>query len=113
MASRQLIASIATTGSKSTLVPQDNPMAGKFQVVSSAYLDNASISGSSAKAWYLLADPNVLAAMEVGFLNGVETPTVERADADFNVLGVQFRGFIDFGVGMQDPRAALKLKGEA
>ena len=113
MASRQLIASIATTGSKSTLVPQDNPMAGKFQVVSSAYLGNATFSGYSAKAWYLFADPNVLPAIEVGFLNGMEQPTVERADADFSTLGVQFRGFIDFGVGMQDPRGAIKAKGEA
>ena len=111
--SRQLIASIATTGSKSTLVPQDNPMAGKFQVVSSAYLGNATIPGSSNKAWYLLADPNVLAAVEVAFLNGVEQPTVEQAVEDFETLGIKFRGYIDFGVAMQDPRAALKVKGEA
>lgn len=111
--SRQLIAAIATTGSKSTVVPQDNTMAGKFQVVSSAYLGNATFPGYSTKAWYLLADPNVLPIMEVGFLNGMEQPTVERAEADFSTLGVQFRGFIDFGVGMQDPRGALKSKGEA
>lgn len=112
-ASRQLIAAIATTGSKSTLVPQDNPMVGKFQVASSAYLGNASIAGSSSKAWYLLADPNVLPAVEVAFLNGVEQPTVEQAVEDFDTLGIKFRGYIDFGVAMQDPRAALKVKGEA
>jgi len=88
-------------------------MAGKFQVVSSAYLGNATIPGSSNKAWYLLADPNVLAAVEVAFLNGVEQPTVEQAVEDFETLGIKFRGYIDFGVAMQDPRAALKVKGEA
>ena len=111
--SRQLIASIATTGSKSTLVPQDNQMAGKFTVASTAYLSNASFAGYSATGWYLFADPNILPAIEVGFVNGMEQPTVERAEADFSTLGVQFRGFMDFGVGMQDPRGALFIKGAA
>ena len=111
--SRQLIASIATTGSKSTLVPQDNQMAGKFNVASTAYLSNASFTGYSATGWYLFADPNILPAIEVGFVNGMEQPTVERAEADFSTLGVQFRGFMDFGVGMQDPRGALFIKGAA
>jgi phage major head subunit gpT-like protein len=90
-----------------------NPHAGKFSVVHSAYLSNAGISGYSAKAWYLLADPEDLPVVEVAFLNGQQTPTVERADADFNVLGIQFRGYFDFGVALQDWRAGVKMKGEA
>ena len=93
--------------------PQSNPHVGKFQVVSSVYLNNAAFSGYSPKAWYLLADPNRLPAIEVAFLGGVDRPTVERADADFNTLGIQFRGYIDFGVREQDYRGALKMKGEA
>jgi len=89
-----------------------NPHAGKFQVVSSVYLSNASFTGASSKAWYLLADPNRLPAIEVAFLNGVDRPTVEKTDADFNTLGIQFRGYIDFGVREQDHRGALKMKGE-
>ena len=92
--------------------PQANPHAGKFQVVSSVYLSNAALDGSSNKAWYLLADPNRLPTIEVAFLGGMDRPTVERADADFNTLGIQFRGYIDFGVREQDPRGALKMKGE-
>ncbi|NBC11538.1 MAG: hypothetical protein GVY24_07390 [Planctomycetes bacterium] len=90
-----------------------NPHAGKFSVVTSAYLSNAAISGGSNKAWYLFADPNRVPAIEVAFLNGKQTPTVERADADFSTLGVQFRGYIDFGVKEQDHRGAVKVKGEA
>lgn len=90
-----------------------NPHAGKFRVVHSAYLSNAGISGYSAKAWYLLADPEDLPVVEVAFLNGQQTPTVERADADFNVLGIQFRGYFDFGVALQDWRGGVKMKGEA
>ncbi len=93
--------------------PATNPHVGKFEVVSSSYLSNPSFTGHSSKAWYLLADPNRLPAIEVAFLNGVDRPTVEQADADFNTLGVQFRGYIDFGVREQDHRGALKLKGEA
>jgi hypothetical protein len=97
----------------STKYLTNNPHAGKFNVVYSAYLANATISGYSAKAWYLLADPNDLPVIEVAFLNGQQTPTVERADADFNVLGIQFRGYFDFGVGQQDYRGGVKFKGEA
>ena len=32
--------------------------------------------------------------------------------ADFNVLGIQFRGYFDFGVALQDYRGGVKLKGE-
>jgi hypothetical protein len=113
MTSRQLMASIATTGAKSIVVPQDNQMAGKFTTASTAYLSNAAIPNYSATGWYLFADPNILPAIEVGFVNGMEQPTVERAEADFNTLGIQFRGFMDFGVGVQDPRGAFFSKGKA
>jgi hypothetical protein len=82
--------------------PQANPHVGKFDVVSSSYLSNTSFTGASSKAWYLFADPNRLPALEVAFLNGVDRPTVEKTDADFNTLGIQFRGYIDFGVREQD-----------
>jgi hypothetical protein len=65
-------------------------------------LSNPTFTGASDKAWYLLADPNRLPAIEVAFLNGVDRPTVEKTDADFNTLGVMFRGYIDFGVREQD-----------
>ncbi len=93
--------------------PVDNPHTGKFAVISSAYLSNTSITGYSSLAWYLFAAPQVIAAMEVAFLNGIEQPTVEQAEANFNTLGIEFRGYLDFGVAMQDYRGAVKMKGEA
>jgi len=90
-----------------------NPHQGKFRVEVSRYLSNGQYDGSSSKAWYLLADPNDLPVIEVAFLNGQESPTIETAEADFNVLGMKMRGFHDFGVSLQDPRSSVKAKGEA
>jgi len=92
----------------STKYPVANPHAGKFQVVTSPYLSNATLTGNSSTAWYLLANPAELATIEVAFLNGVETPTVEQADASFNTLGIEMRGFFDFGVAKQDAKAGVK-----
>lgn len=96
----------------STKYTTGNPHAGKFRPVRTSYLGHASY-GNSTKAWYLLANPNELAMIEVVFLNGQQQPTVESADADFDVLGIQMRGYFDFGVNKQDKRAAVKSKGEA
>jgi hypothetical protein len=49
----------------------------------------------------------------VAFLNGQESPTIETTDADFKELGVQMRGYHDFGVALQDYRGGVKAKGEA
>jgi len=97
----------------STKYPVGNPHQGKFRSEVSRYLANSAYTGYSAKAWYLLADPNDLPVIEVAFLNGQESPTIETAEADFNVLGIQMRGYHDFGVALQDPKGGVKAKGEA
>ena len=96
----------------STRYPVANPHQGKFRVEVSRYLSNSIYTGNSSKAWYLLADPNDLPVIEVAFLNGQEAPTIETAEADFSVLGIQMRGYHDFGVALQDPRGGVKSKGE-
>jgi hypothetical protein len=93
--------------------PVNNPHQGKFRVEVSRYLSNSSYTGSSSKAWYLLADPNDLPVIEVAFLNGQESPTIETAEADFSVLGIQLRGYCDVGCSLTDPRAGTKSKGES
>ena len=93
--------------------PTNNPHTGKYRVEVSRYLANAKYTGNSAKAWYLLAEPGDLPMIEVAFLNGQESPTIETAAADFDTLGIQMRGYHDFGCSLQDPRSAIKAKGEA
>lgn len=98
-----------TTNAKT---PVGNPHVGRFRVEVSRYLANAQYPGNSSKAWYLLAEPVDLPVIEVAFLNGQESPTIETAEADFNQLGIKMRGYHDFGCAMQDPRGGVKSKGE-
>jgi hypothetical protein len=100
-------------GSSATQVPTSNTFKGTYEPVATPYLSNSSYTGYSIVAWYLLANPGDLPVIEVVFLNGVETPTVESADADFNTLGIQIRGYFDFGVTKQDSRGGVKSKGSA
>lgn len=97
----------------STKFTTGNPHAGKFRVVRSSYLSNAAFTGYSTTAFYLLANPNSMPVVETVFLNGNESPIVETADADFNTLGIQMRGYHDFGVNMQEYRGGCKSKGAA
>ena len=87
-----------TTANTKFPAPHANPHQGKggFRIEVSRYLSNALYTGNSAKAWYLLADPNDLPVIEMAFLNGQEAPTVETSDADFNMLGIRMRGYHDF-----------------
>jgi len=93
--------------------PVANPHTDKFRPEVSRYLSNSQYTGASSKAWYLLADPTDLAVIEVAFLNGQESPTIETAEADFNVLGIRMRGYHDFGCSLQEPKGGVKTKGEA
>ena len=93
--------SLLITGENSTRT-NVNVLAGRYRVVSSSYL-------TSATTWWLAANPAELPAMEVAFLNGVRTPTVEQAEADFNVLGIQVRGHFSFGVAKAEGRACYRM----
>lgn len=97
----------------STKYPTVNPHAGKFLPLTTPYLSNAAIPGYSSAAWYLLADPQDLAVIEIALLNGQRTPIVEQAEANFNTLGIQMRAYFDWGVALQDYRGGVKMKGEA
>lgn len=89
-----------------------NPHAGKYRPLASRYLNNTSYTNYSTTAWYLLAKPAATAVIETVFY-GQRVPTIESADADFDTLGFQVRGYFDFGVNLQDKRGGLKSKGAA
>lgn len=110
MGSSQLM--IDASGSP-TKIPVDNPHRNKYRVVSMPHLSDSYYAGASALAWYLFANPKVVPAFELVFLNGRRTPVIERVEAPPNMLGMGFRGYVDVGLNTQDSRGAVKVKGEA
>jgi hypothetical protein len=109
----QLMQSAALITGENATMGAANTFQGNFRVVTSPYMANSAYTGYSAKKWYLLADPSDMPVVEVAFLNGVQRPTVESAQADFNQLGIQFRGYFDFGVALQEYRGGVAMKGES
>ena len=93
--------------------PQLNSVAGLLQVVQSPYLSNATYEGNSKTAWYILGGKDEMPAFEVGFLKGQRTPTIEQGEINFDQLSVGFRCFYDLGIGLIDPKGAVKVTGIA
>lgn len=100
-------------GSSAKTVPSGNPHAGKYTPVVSPYLEETSLTGYSSTAYYLLSRPAFMSAIQVAFLNGVKTPTVQSSEMVFSTLGIQFRAYFDFGVKKKDPSAGIKVAGNA
>lgn len=98
------------TGASSTL-SNSNPFRGRFRVESSPYISNSSYTGYTSAGWWMLANPNDMAVIEIAALNGRIEPIVEAADAEFNVLGVQMRGYSDVGVKRQEYRGGVYADG--
>ncbi len=91
--------------------PKSNPHAGKFAPVSSPYVNAQGLPSESASKWWLFANPVDVAAIEIAYLRGARVPIIESADTDFATLGMQWRGYFDFGVAWQDPRASVQNDG--
>jgi phage major head subunit gpT-like protein len=84
----------------------------KYRPVVAPELSDSSFGGGySTTAWYLFDD--VMKPIDVSFLNGQQTPTIDSADADFDQLGIQFRGYHDFGANQGEYLAGIKSKGAA
>jgi hypothetical protein len=109
---QQLYTSSNLTGGSSP-TPNANIYVNKYRPVIVPQLSESGFTGNSATAWYLFRATSVYAAMVVSFLNGQQSPVVESADADFNTLGIQFRGYHDFGVDKAEYVAGVKSKGAA
>lgn len=98
-------------GADAGLAGNNNVYQGRYQVVTSPYMSNATYTGNSDVAWYMLANPQDMPVIETVFLNGRDTPTVESAEASFNTLGVQMRAYGDFGVAKQEYRGGVRGSG--
>lgn len=65
----------------------------------------------SNKAWYVVADPMLAPAIEVTYLNGKDTPTIDSR-VSFTNLGMDFRIYMDYGVNVIDKRGIIKNEGK-
>lgn len=116
------------TGSTDDVVFVDNPHVGNYRPIVTPYLNNtavkqrvdvnnlgAAIPGQSSTQWFLFNNPATPmgATINVALLNGNRTPFLEQADAQFDMLGLRWRGYHDFGVGIGDPLMSLMSKGAA
>ncbi len=90
-------------------VPAMNPWANMFTVMASPYLSTA--QGGNDKAWYMLAAPSRGSVINLSFLGGRETPIIEQENAAFDVLGVSWRIYHDYGVNLEDGRMGVYSPG--
>lgn len=88
---------IVATGDTDATMMSANIYGGLYRPIVQRRLSDTAYSGYSTTAWYLLRNPQLAAVVAVSFLNGKQNPTVETAETDFNTLGIQMRGYHDWG----------------
>ena len=98
------------TGANVT-VSNANPHRGRFRVESAPYISNALYTGNTSAGWWMLAEPNDSPVIEIAALGGRVEPVIESANAAFNVLGVNIRGYADVGVRRQEYRGGVYADG--
>lgn len=96
MAIRQILESTADPDGANSGVT--NPMRGAFRLITDAQLDIA-----NPKGYYAIADPNDVDTIEVTYLNGKRTPTLESR-VSWDTLGIEYRMYHDFGINIIDWR---------
>lgn len=113
---RSIINSALTSSvSAAEIAPTGNALQNIVKLEVESRLSNTTkFSTASATGWYLFGTP-LDAPLIVGFLDGVEAPTVEvfGFDHDVNTLALSFRVFFDYGAALGDFRAAVAATGAA
>lgn len=84
-------------------VDEVNPFAGRLSLLVEPRIQDTS--------WYIFADPASVPTIEYSYLSTQPGPQFESEDS-FEVLGTQFRVYLDFGCGCVDFRGAYRNPGE-
>lgn len=101
---QQLLKSTADPEGKNSGVV--NPFNNNLRLIVDGELDSY-----SNKAWYVVADPMLAPVIEVTYLNGKDTPTIDSR-VSFTNLGMDFRIYMDYGVNVIDKRGIIKNEGK-
>jgi hypothetical protein len=80
---------LVITGESKTL-PNTNSLAGRYAVASTQFL-------TSATGWGLIGGRGGLAPMQVAWLNGVQSPTIQNVEPLYDTLGFVIRGWMAWG----------------
>jgi len=96
------------TGTTDLVKPNKNVLKGMAEVIGEERLSNSTYTGYSATTWYMSGDPNEVDTIEVGFLNGKDSPTIERFAPTADYLGMKSRVLIDAGCKALDHRGMAK-----
>jgi len=99
---------LAGTAGAVTVKGSANINKDALELVVEPRLSNSNYTGYSATSWYVSGDPAVCDTIEVAFLNGKQTPTVERFNPGPDVMGLIYRIFHDFGCKSLDYRTMQK-----
>lgn len=97
---QKMLASIQPTAASSV-----NPFSGTLELVVVPQLDAMSTSN-----WWMFGDPTISPSIEYAYLSGAEGIQVD-SQAGWDILGMDFRAYIDFGCGGVDYRGAYKSSG--
>ena len=79
-------------------------------VVRGLFADVVDTPRLSGTAWYMFADPAMEPVVEVAFLNGVQTPTMEQ-ETNFRTDGISWKVVHRYGVGAIGWRGAIRNAG--
>jgi len=104
-------ATAGTTDVDERKVPSANTFFGKYEPLTAPWIGAAGLSGGSDTAWYLFGDPADVACFGLAYLDNQEVPTIEENPQPFNKLGMEWRGYLDFGVCQLDHRGGVKSAG--
>ena len=119
--------SLPAAGAVAAVAPSDNAYKGKYKPIVSPFLSQAvanrlkgqkgdptfaNFANASDTEWTLLCDPaGGFAIVQIGYLRGQRTPTIERGESNFNQLGMAMRMYWDFGVAPHDFRCGVQSTG--
>ena len=95
--------------------PTDNPFVNKYVPNASPYLSNALLKSNDGATiphqdpalWLLFGTSGNASAINVGFLDGQQTPAVSVMDNQTEMIGFELATSMHFGVGYGDPKLAI------
>ena len=90
---------------------ESNKQQRKPNIVRGLFSDVIDSPRLSGTAWMMLADPNLEPVIEVAFLNGVQTPTLEQ-EINFRTDGVAWKVVHRYGVGAVGFKGAIRNAGQ-